>query len=157
MSLSKPLYPLLSTGSTREDPPQHDWKSVDCDIKNKTKQNKNVCSLKWVLYLQYLNLIPCNYAWWSILIVLKHWKENLFGDKRNTGFNWHLFNHFFKDIAGRIVLHHVPKILCCSLHSNWPWKQRYDFQPVHENLVSFTYPSRKTQTIMHRCTVLSEL
>ena len=33
MSLSKTLYPLLSTGSTLELPSQHDWNIVDWDIK----------------------------------------------------------------------------------------------------------------------------
>ena len=34
VSLSKKLYPLLSTGSTQADPSQHDWKNVDMDIMN---------------------------------------------------------------------------------------------------------------------------
>ena len=38
MSLSKTLYPLLSTGSTQEDPSQHNWKIVDWDVKNQNKQ-----------------------------------------------------------------------------------------------------------------------
>ena len=38
MSLSKTLYPLLSTGSTQEDPSQHDLKIVHS---NQTKQNNN--------------------------------------------------------------------------------------------------------------------
>ena len=35
-------YPLLivSTGSTQEDPSQHDWKNVDWDVKNQIKQKK---------------------------------------------------------------------------------------------------------------------
>ena len=28
------LYPMLSTGSTQEDPSWHDWKIVDWDVKN---------------------------------------------------------------------------------------------------------------------------
>ena len=32
------FYPLLSTGSTQEDLPQHDWKIVDWDVKNQNKQ-----------------------------------------------------------------------------------------------------------------------
>ena len=44
MSLSKTLYPLLSTGSTREDPFQHDWKIVDWDVKNQNnKKKKELC------------------------------------------------------------------------------------------------------------------
>ena len=38
MSLSKTLNPLLSTGSTQEDPSQHDRKIVDWDVKNEKKQ-----------------------------------------------------------------------------------------------------------------------
>ena len=38
LSLSKALYPLLSTCSTQEYPSRHDWKIFDLDIKN---QNKN--------------------------------------------------------------------------------------------------------------------
>ena len=37
VSSSKTLYPLLSTGSTKEDPSQHDWKIDDWDVKNQTK------------------------------------------------------------------------------------------------------------------------
>ena len=38
MTLSKTLYPLLSTGLTQEDPSQHDPKSVDWEVKNQIKQ-----------------------------------------------------------------------------------------------------------------------
>ena len=38
LSLSKTLCPLLSTGSTQEDPSQDDLKIVDWDIKNQNKQ-----------------------------------------------------------------------------------------------------------------------
>ena len=40
--LSKTLYALLSTGSTKEDrkSSRHDWKIVDCDVKHQYKQNK---------------------------------------------------------------------------------------------------------------------
>ena len=38
VSLIKTLYPLLSTGSTQEDPSRHDGKIVDCDVKNQDKQ-----------------------------------------------------------------------------------------------------------------------
>ena len=38
VSLSKTLYPLLSTGSTHEDPSRHDRKIVDLDVKNQTKR-----------------------------------------------------------------------------------------------------------------------
>ena len=34
VSLSKTLYPLLSTGSTQEDPSQHNRTNVDWDVKN---------------------------------------------------------------------------------------------------------------------------
>ena len=34
MSLSKTLYPLLSTCSTQEDPSRHNLKLVDWDVKN---------------------------------------------------------------------------------------------------------------------------
>ena len=32
------LYPLLSTGSTQEEPSPHDWKIVNWDVKNQNKQ-----------------------------------------------------------------------------------------------------------------------
>ena len=38
MSLSKSLYPLLSTGSTQEDLSLHDGKFVDWDVKNQNKK-----------------------------------------------------------------------------------------------------------------------
>ena len=38
MSLSKTLYPLLITGSTKEGPSQLDLKNVDRDNKNQIKQ-----------------------------------------------------------------------------------------------------------------------
>ena len=34
VSLSKTLYPLLSPGSTQEDPSRHDEKNVDWGVKN---------------------------------------------------------------------------------------------------------------------------
>ena len=40
VSLSKTHYSLLSTGSTQEDPSRHNWKIVDCDVKNQIKQTK---------------------------------------------------------------------------------------------------------------------
>ena len=40
VSLSKTHYPLFSTGLIQEDPSQHDWKNIDSDVKNKTKQEK---------------------------------------------------------------------------------------------------------------------
>ena len=30
-------FPLISTGSTQEDPSRHDWKSVDWDVKSQNK------------------------------------------------------------------------------------------------------------------------
>ena len=39
-SLSRTLYPLLSTGSTHEQPNWCEWKIVYWDIKNQTKQTK---------------------------------------------------------------------------------------------------------------------
>ena len=41
MSLSKALCPLLSTGSTQEDPSRHDLNNVDRDVKNQIKQTKS--------------------------------------------------------------------------------------------------------------------
>ena len=38
MSLSKTHLSLLSTGSTQEDPSRHNWKIVDCDVKNQINQ-----------------------------------------------------------------------------------------------------------------------
>ena len=39
VSLSRTLYPLLSTGSTWQDTSWHDWKTVDWDVKSQFKQN----------------------------------------------------------------------------------------------------------------------
>ena len=39
-ALSKTLYPLLDTGSTREDQSWHDWNTVDWDVKNHKQANK---------------------------------------------------------------------------------------------------------------------
>ena len=38
VALSKTLYPLLSTGSTQEDPPRHNRKIVDWDVQDPHKQ-----------------------------------------------------------------------------------------------------------------------
>ena len=40
VSLSKTQLSLLSTGSTQEDPSQRNWKIVDWDVKNQTKQKQ---------------------------------------------------------------------------------------------------------------------
>ena len=37
VSLSKTLYPLLSTGSTQKDLSRHNRKTVDWDLKNQNK------------------------------------------------------------------------------------------------------------------------
>ena len=46
VSLSKTLYPLLSTGSTQEDPSQHDCRNVDWDVKIKKQTNQNQINMK---------------------------------------------------------------------------------------------------------------
>ena len=38
MSLSKTHYPLLRTGSAKEDPSRHNSKVVDWDVRNQNKQ-----------------------------------------------------------------------------------------------------------------------
>ena len=38
VSLSKTHWSLLRTGSTQEDPSQHNWKTVNLDVNNQTKQ-----------------------------------------------------------------------------------------------------------------------
>ena len=40
MSLSRTLYPLLSTGLTKEDPSRHNRKIVDWDVKNQHEQQQ---------------------------------------------------------------------------------------------------------------------
>ena len=40
--LSKKLNPLLSTGSTKEAPSRHDWKSIDLDVKSQTKKGSKL-------------------------------------------------------------------------------------------------------------------
>ena len=42
VSASKTLYPLLSTGSTQDDPSRNDWKIVDCVVKNPTKHTNQI-------------------------------------------------------------------------------------------------------------------
>ena len=42
VALRKKLYPLLSPGSTQEDPPRHDRKCVDWDVKNQIKLTKHL-------------------------------------------------------------------------------------------------------------------
>ena len=51
VSLSKTLYPLLSTGSTQEDLSLYNWKIVDWNIKSQTKQKNeaDIQSLKIIL------------------------------------------------------------------------------------------------------------
>ena len=44
MSLSKTLYPMLSTGSTQEDPSRHDLENVDWHVTNLSKQKNKECS-----------------------------------------------------------------------------------------------------------------
>ena len=41
VSLSKTHLSLLSIGSTQEDPPPHNWKIVDWDVKNQIKQKRH--------------------------------------------------------------------------------------------------------------------
>ena len=41
------LNPLLSTGSTQEDPSHYDLKIVDWDVKNQNKQNKILKEYFW--------------------------------------------------------------------------------------------------------------
>ena len=40
MSVSKTIYPLLSTGPIQEDPSRHDLKIVDWDVENQNKQTR---------------------------------------------------------------------------------------------------------------------
>ena len=42
MSLSKTFYQLLKSGSTQEDPSQHDRKIVDWDVKNQNKSTRKL-------------------------------------------------------------------------------------------------------------------
>ena len=55
VSLSKTLFQLLSTGLTQEDPSWHDWKIVDCDVKNQLNQNKNIRSRGYRIFFFMLN------------------------------------------------------------------------------------------------------
>ena len=50
VSLSKTLLSFTSTGSTQEDPSQHNSKIVDWDVKNQTKQTDHVfCGIELFL------------------------------------------------------------------------------------------------------------
>ena len=40
---------LLSTGSTQEDPSRHNWKIIDWDVKNQTKQTTG----KWLVHSKH--------------------------------------------------------------------------------------------------------
>ena len=53
VSLSKTLYPLLSTGSTQEDPYLHYWKIVYFDIKNQTKWNILAWSSTLEIFIEF--------------------------------------------------------------------------------------------------------
>ena len=58
MSLSKTLYPLLSTGSAKEDLSRHDGKIVDWDVKNQNKQaNTALCGISSVSLLLVIVLV----------------------------------------------------------------------------------------------------
>ena len=46
MSLSKTLYPLLSTGVTQEDPSRNKCKNVELDVKNQIK-----CKIRSIILL----------------------------------------------------------------------------------------------------------
>ena len=63
MSLSKILYPLLSTGSIKEHPSQHDWKIGALNVKGQTdKQTKSICFLYIRVALDfYFNAHVCMY------------------------------------------------------------------------------------------------
>ena len=50
MSLSKTLYPLLSTSSTQEDWSQHDCKIDDWNIKHKKKKKSAFKGFKYVIW-----------------------------------------------------------------------------------------------------------
>ena len=39
----------ISTGSTQEDPSQHDWKNVDLDVKNQIKQKAFIMVLQYTV------------------------------------------------------------------------------------------------------------
>ena len=49
VSLSKTHLSLLSTGSTQEDPSQHNQKIVDWDVKNQIKQT-NIIRIMYLMY-----------------------------------------------------------------------------------------------------------
>ena len=51
VSLSKTFDLLHSTGSTQEDLSRHNWKIVDCDVKNPYKQtNKKPCEFLLIFF-----------------------------------------------------------------------------------------------------------
>ena len=58
VSLSKTLYPLLSAGSTQEEPSRHDWKIVAWYVKNQNRPKNPK---------QVMNSIPC-------LVLVQHRK-----------------------------------------------------------------------------------
>ena len=53
VTFRKTLYPLLSTGSTQEDPSQHDWKNVDWDVKDENKQTEDI-NWKYLVWISVL-------------------------------------------------------------------------------------------------------
>ena len=56
VSLRKTLHPLISTGSTQEDPSRHDGKTLDWDVKN---IKKNCQSVKFSTTV--CDFLPCSY------------------------------------------------------------------------------------------------
>ena len=62
-ALSKTLYPLISTGTTQEDPSRHDWKNVDWDIKNSNQTNitsLDVINVIFILKIWISSMYCCN-------------------------------------------------------------------------------------------------
>ena len=71
VSLSKTHLSLLSTGSTQEDPSQHDWKIVDWDVKNQIKQTKNMTrSIIMKQNFVYIGLFPASGKFCCMLLIL---------------------------------------------------------------------------------------
>ena len=84
VSLSMRHLSLLSTGSTQEDPPQHNWKIVDWDVKNQIKQTKQ-------------NKIRDTFALWGSVNSVCWVILNAFLSSAYFFSKWSFFNKFFQE------------------------------------------------------------
>ena len=98
--MSKTLHPLLSTGSTQEDPSQHDWKIVSWDVKNQNKQTKNRTVKQAIAHLKVSYWDQSMPSIWHV-------------PKKFALFKWQLFQYYWANFT--------------KLHRNFP---RWQFAKI---------------------------